>query len=73
MAKVAAELVAPKHLQEAIADNNWSSFVSFIFKDNPEYKLADLSEAKAKEVVQDVVVRCIFDFCRSDNRRRPRT
>ena len=67
VAKVADELVASKHLQEAIADNNWSSFVSFIFKDNPEYKLADLSVAKAKEVVQDVVVRCIFDFCRSDN------
>jgi hypothetical protein len=60
------ETVASLFLQHAIDEKHWDQLGQFIKMGSPESKLDMLSDVRGKEVIKDIIVKVIVDFCKGD-------
>ena len=66
VAAVADELVAGKFLADAFAAKKWEMFGKYINRNDAEFNFAKFTMPKAKEIIQDNIVKAITEFCKSD-------
>lgn len=60
------ETVASHFLQHAIDEKHWDQLGEFIKIGTPESKLDKLSDVRGKEVIKDIIVKVVVDFCKGD-------
>ncbi len=60
------ETVASLFLQHAIDGKHWDQLGEFIKMGSPESKLDKLSDVRGKEVIKDIIVKVVVDFCKGD-------
>ena len=60
------ERVASLFLQQAIDEKRWDQLGEYIKMGSPENKLDKLSDVRSKEVIKNIIVQVIVDFCKGD-------
>ena len=59
--------VASLFLQQAIEEKRWDELSNFIKMGSPESKLEKLSDVRGKELIKNIIVKVVVDFCKGDN------